>query len=75
MHKVIGPNGLQCGTILWESKRVRAWSNDWLTKNREDQRLVGASVGAIVTTSYAQGVDAFDRLDGVWVAQCAARCP
>jgi len=72
VHKVVGSNGLQCGTILWESKRVRAWSNDWLTKNREDQRLVGASVGAIVTTSMPKGVDAFDHLDGVWVA--AVRC-
>jgi hypothetical protein len=72
VHKVVGSNGLQCGTILWESKRVRAWSNDWLAKNREDQRLVGASVGAIVSTSMPKGVDAFDHLDGVWVA--AVRC-
>jgi hypothetical protein len=72
VHKVVGSNGLLCGTILWESKRVRAWSNDWLTKNREDQRLVGASVGAIVTTSLPKGIDAFDHLDGVWVA--AVRC-
>jgi hypothetical protein len=72
IHKVVGPNGLQCGTILWESKRVRAWSNDWLAKNREDQRLVGASVGAIVTTTMPKGVDTFDHLDGVWVA--AMRC-
>ena len=72
VHKVIGPNGLQCGTILWESKRTRTWSNEWLTKNREDQRLVGAHVGAIVTTTMPKGVDTFDRLDGVWVA--AMRC-
>jgi hypothetical protein len=72
VHKVVGSNGLPCGTILWESKRVRAWSNDWLTKNREDQRLAGANVGAIVTTSLPKGVDAFDHLDGVWVA--AVRC-
>ena len=75
VHRVVGPNGLQCGTILWESKRVRAWSNDWLTKNREDQRLVGASVGAIVTTSMPKGVDAFDRLEGVWVAQLRCAMP
>lgn len=72
VHKVVGPNGLQCGTILWESKRTRTWSNEWLTKNREDQRLVGANVGAIVTTTMPKGVDTFDRLDGVWVA--AMRC-
>jgi len=72
LHKVIGPNGLPCGTILWESKRTRSWSNEWLTKNREDQRIAGAHVGAIVTTAMPKGVDTFDRLDGVWVA--AMRC-
>ncbi len=72
VHKVVGPNGMQCGTILWESKRTRTWSNEWLTKNRGDQRLVGAHVGAIVTITMPKGVDTFDRLDGVWVA--AMRC-
>jgi len=72
VHKVVGPSGLQCGTILWESKRTRTWSNDWLAKNREDQRIAGAHVGAIVTTTMPKGVDTFDRLEGVWVA--AMRC-
>jgi hypothetical protein len=68
VHKVVGPNGLQCGTILWESKRTRNWNDDWLAKNREDQRLVGGHVGVIVTVALPKGVDNFDRLDGVWVA-------
>jgi hypothetical protein len=75
VHKVVGSNGLQCGTILWETKRVRAWSNDWLAKNREDQRLVGAHVGAIVTTALPKGVDTFDRLEGIWVAQLRCAMP
>ena len=72
VHKVVGPNGLQCGTILWESKRTRSWSDGWLSKNREDQRLAGANVGAIVTTAMPKGVETFDRLENVWVA--AMRC-
>ena len=72
VHKVVGPNGLQCGTILWESKRTRSWSDTWLAKNREDQRLAGANVGAIVTTAMPKGVETFDRLEHVWVA--AMRC-
>jgi len=72
VHKVVGPNGLQCGTILWESKRTRTWSNEWLSKNRDDQRIAGAHVGAIVTTTMPKGVETFDRLENVWVA--AMRC-
>lgn len=72
IHKVVGPNGLQCGVILWESKRTRSWSDGWLAKNREDQRLAGANVGAIVTVAMPKGVETFDRLESVWVA--AMRC-
>jgi hypothetical protein len=73
IHTVVGPNGVLCGKILWENKRAKNWSNDWLAKNREDQRAVGAHVGAIITTTMPKGVDAFDRLEGVWVAglRCA----
>jgi hypothetical protein len=52
IHKVIGPNGLQSGAILWESKQTNSWDNDWLAKNREDQRTAGAHVGAIVRLSH-----------------------
>ena len=72
LHKVIGPNGLVCGSILWETKRTKNWSNDWFAKNREDQRAVGAHLGAIITTTLPKGIDTFDRVEGVWVA--AVRC-
>lgn len=72
VHRVIGPNGLESGVILWESKRTRSWSNDWLTKNREDQRIAGAHVGAIVTSVLPKNVDSFDRLQGCWVT--SPRC-
>src|SRR5690606_26022371 len=29
VHRVIGPNGRECGRILWESKRTKAWSDPW----------------------------------------------
>jgi hypothetical protein len=72
LHKVAGPNGLPCGTILWEAKRTKSWSDGWLAKTREDQRLAGANIGAIVTTAMPKGVATFDRLENVWVA--AMRC-
>jgi len=75
IHTVVGPNGILCGKILWENKRVKNWSNDWLAKNREDQRKIGAHIGAIVTTTMPKGVDAFDRLEGVWVAGLRSALP
>ena len=38
LHRVLGPLNQLCGTILWESKRTKNWSDGWLAKLREDQR-------------------------------------
>jgi hypothetical protein len=75
IHKVIGPNGLQSGTILWESKRAKTWGGDWLSKTRDDQRLAGAHVGAIITTVLPKGVISFDFVEGVWVATMRCALP
>ena len=34
LQRVIGPLGQPCGTILWESKRTKNWSDGWLVKGR-----------------------------------------
>lgn len=75
VQHVIGPNGLDCGTILWESKRTRNWSADWLAKNRSDQRIVGAQAGVIITTTMPKGVDGFDRIENVWVGSMRHAAP
>jgi hypothetical protein len=72
LHRVIGPQGQHCGTILWESKRTKNWSDAWLSKLRDDQRAAKADVALIVTQILPKGVDSFDFIDGVWVT--AIRC-
>ena len=44
LHRVVGPLGQVCGTILWESKRTKNWSDGWLGKLREDQRAAKAEI-------------------------------
>lgn len=67
LQRVSSPGGQQCGTILWESKRTRNWSDGWLTKLREDQRAAKAEVAVLVSQTLPKGVESFDVLDGVWV--------
>lgn len=38
LQHVVGSHGQSCGTIIWESKRTKNWSDGWLVKLREDQR-------------------------------------
>ena len=68
LHRVIGPLGQQCGTILWESKRTKNWSDGWLPKLREDQRAAKAEISVIVSQVLPKDVETFGLVDQVWVA-------
>jgi hypothetical protein len=67
LHRITHPTGAPCGTILWESKRTKTWSNLWLAKLRDDQRAAKADIAIIVSTALPESITAFDLLDGVWV--------
>lgn len=64
LQGVIGPLGQPCGTILWESKRTKNWSDGWLAKLRDDQRAAKADVAIIVSQSLPKGVETFDQIEG-----------
>lgn len=67
LQRVISPTGVRCGTILWESKRTKNWSDGWLAKLREDQRQAKAEIAIIASVVLPQGCDSFDQIDGVWI--------
>ena len=67
LHRVCGPSGQVCGTILWESKRTKNWSDAWLAKLRGDQRAAKAELAIIVSQSLPKEIENFDLVDGVWV--------
>lgn len=61
------PQGGDCGSIIWESKRQKNWSDAWIQKLKEDQREVSASIAVIVSTVLPRDVVHFGSVDGVWV--------
>lgn len=67
LHIVFGPSGQPCGTILWESKRTKNWSDGWLTKLRGDQRSSKAEVAVIVSQTLPKGMETFGLIDQVWI--------
>jgi hypothetical protein len=69
---VMNQTGAVCGTILWESKRTKTWSDGWLAKLRQDQRVAKADVAVIVSQALPKGVKQFELVDGVYVVspQC-----
>src|SRR5882724_11853260 len=43
--------GQDCGLILWECKRTKAWSETWIDKIKQDMLEAKAQVGVIVTSA------------------------
>jgi hypothetical protein len=72
IHSVVGPLGQHCGTILWEAKRTKNWSDTWLPKLRDDQRTAKAEIALIVSHALPKDVEHFHQIDGVWIT--SPRC-
>ena len=49
IQKVTTKFGQQVGTIIWETKRTKTWSNDWIIKLKDDQREISAEHAVIIT--------------------------
>ena len=75
LQRVISQSGVMSGTILWESKRTKNWSNGWLVKLREDQRTAKAEISVLVSQALPEGIETFDVVDGVWVTHPRAILP
>lgn len=75
LHRVIGTGGQNGGSILWEFKRTKNWSDAWLVKLRDDQRTAKAEVAVIVSQALPKGVETFEMIDGVWVTHPRAALP
>jgi hypothetical protein len=75
VHAVARGEGLLCGTILWESKRTKHWSDGWLAKLRDDQRAAKADLAVIVTQALPKGIETFGHVDGVWVTSTRTFLP
>ncbi len=75
LQRVVSQGGQPSGTILWETKRTKNWSDGWLAKLREDQRTAKAEICVLISQVLPKGVETFDVVDGVWVASPRAALP
>ena len=74
-QSVIGTGGLVAGVVLWEAKRTKTWSDGWLPKLRENQRVAKADVAVIASGTLPPNVMSFDCIDGVWVSGFTTAVP
>ncbi len=67
IQTVRNKSGQDCGRIIYESKRTKDFSNEWIDKLKKDMRGAGIDVAVIVTQSYPKGMNCFGEKDGVWI--------
>ena len=59
--------GAVCGKIIYESKRTKAFANDWIEKLKHDQRNLKADIAVLVTQTMPRDMETFGNKDGVWI--------
>jgi len=67
LQRVYTRKGQYCGTIVWETKRTKAWSDGWISKLKDDQRGVKADIAVIVTETMPKDAGSITQIEGVWV--------
>jgi len=63
--------GIECGKIVYESKRTKNFTNDWIEKLKEDMRREGADVPVLITETLPKDQSSFALINGVWVCSFA----
>jgi hypothetical protein len=74
LQHVTTRNGHNAGVILWETKRAKDWSAQWISKLKDDMRTSGAALGILVTMPGTLPKDwppgeLFALHEEVWVTQ------
>lgn len=60
-------NGAEFGKIYYESKRTKSWSNEWITKFKQDNLNTKADILVLVTNALPKDIQRYGIIDGIWV--------
>ncbi len=67
LQVVINSHQEVCGRIVYESKRTKSFSNEWIKKLKIDQQRIKADIAVIVTETMPKDMKGFGEMDGIWV--------
>lgn len=69
IQTVVNNLGMDCGTIVWESKRTKEFQPLWIEKFKADFRQSGGDIGVIVTQAMPKDMEGFGLKDGIYICQ------
>ncbi len=67
VQAINGSLGGKTGTIIWESKNTKVFSDSWLAKLKSDQGIVKADAAILVTQAMPADIPNFGIKNGVWI--------
>lgn len=70
LHTVMR-NGIECGSVLWESKNSTGWRDDYVTKLIRDQTAARADHAVLSTFKFPSGTAQVAHRDGVVIVNPA----
>ena len=67
IQKVRNRFGQEVGKIVFESKRTKSFSNEWIQKLKSDAVLVKADICVLITEAMPDGIEKIGQKEGVWI--------
>jgi len=67
--------GEDAGIILWETKNTKAWSNQWISKLKDDMIEQRATFAILVSVTLPDDIKHFGLKEGVWVSDPISAIP
>lgn len=67
IQRVFDHSGHIVGSIIYESKRTKDFSNDWVEKLKHDRLHAQADIGIIITKTMPKGAKDIIQIDGIWI--------
>ncbi|NJL00192.1 MAG: DUF2130 domain-containing protein [Spirulinaceae cyanobacterium RM2_2_10] len=75
VHNVRAMTGADCGSILWEIKNTKTWSNQWIPKLKDDVTEARAAIAILVSVTLPKDLQRFGLVEGVWVSDLLSAIP
>lgn len=60
--------GQVAGKIVWETKRTKHWTEDWVQKLKDDSRAIRADTAILISNALPREIQNFSKYKGIWVA-------
>jgi hypothetical protein len=67
VQKVKDVNGRLCGSIIWETKRTKNWSENGVDKLKTNQRDEKADIAVLTSIALPDEISRFGQHSGIWV--------